>query len=580
MTAIREDVGLSSIAAVARHLESSPLAFAVTEGPAHVLRYANGIFEHLQSAGEVAIGPLRSGSERPAIDLTPLLDRAFKGAETLCDELVSSNGGATARWSCTVWPVAADSPEPAGLVIEVRDTALIEGARSRQRAIAERLLIAALREQDKARRAVEAGQRATFLAAASHDLAMSLDEGTTREIVQRRALPRAGTWCIVDIIESNGAIHRLAVVHPDPAKQPLARKLAERRLSPSTAFAGSSRVTRPGALKPVVLTRNSGAALIAAAHGAQNLATLRSIGFGALLVVPLVVRATILGSITFVTPEGDADFTPDEIALASDLADRCAMALANAQLYREADALRAAADVANRTKSAFLANMSHELRTPLNVIGGYAELMEMGAQGPVTAEQQVGLARIKSSQQHLLALISDILNFVRTESGRMEYHFAEVPVDAAMTDVADLLDRAVKDRELTLNRRPGDSGALVWADPGRLRQILMNLVMNAVKYTPLGGGVVTLSSTVTRDSVIIQVDDVGPGIPSEKLETIFEPFVQLTSGMTNRQGGVGLGLAISRDLARAMQGDLTVSSIVGVGSRFTLSLPRARKDFA
>jgi signal transduction histidine kinase len=119
---------------------------------------------------------------------------------------------------------------------------------------------------------------------------------------------------------------------------------------------------------------------------------------------------------------------------------------------------------------------------------------------------------------------------------------------------------------------------VVWADDDRVRQILMNLVMNAVKYTPEGGGTITLSATVTRSSVIIQVGDCGPGIPPEKVATIFEPFVQLASGLTDRQGGVGLGLAISRDLARAMKGDLTVESTVGVGSRFMLELPRARRE--
>jgi signal transduction histidine kinase len=315
-----------------------------------------------------------------------------------------------------------------------------------------------------------------------------------------------------------------------------------------------------------------------AAHGEENLRILREIGFGSLLVVPLIVRARVQGAITFVSRQGDSPFTSDEIALAVDLAARCALALDNARLYREADALRLAAELANKSKSEFLGSMSHELRTPLNAIGGFAELMDLGIQGPVTEEQHVALARIKANQEHLLTLITEILNFVRIESGRMEYRNAAVSVPQALSDVGEMLSGAISDRGLKLEGPRGDAAAVAWADADRVRQILVNLVMNAVKYTPLNGGTITLSCEVVGDTVLAHVADTGPGIDSRKLEPIFEPFVQLTSDLTDRRGGVGLGLAISRDLARAMAGDLIVESTVGVGSRFTLSLPVAKSS--
>jgi signal transduction histidine kinase len=362
------------------------------------------------------------------------------------------------------------------------------------------------------------------------------------------------------------------VVHPDPAKEALARKLEElwpRRKSDATDVASKLRSERP-----TVVTHESGAALMLAAHGPENLRLLREIGFGSLLVVPLIVRARVQGGITFVSREGDPPFTPDEIALAVDLAARCAMALDNARLYREADALRLAAQTANQSKSEFLGSMSHELRTPLNAIGGFAELMDMGIQGPVTEEQHVALARIKANQEHLLMLITEILNFVRIESGRMEYSFGEVPLMQALADVAAMLSGAITEKGLIVEGPQGNAHAVAWADLDRVRQILVNLLMNAVKYTPDGGNI-KLSCEVVGDTVVAHVTDTGPGIPGEKLDSIFEPFVQLTSGLADRRGGVGLGLAISRDLARAMEGDLTVESTVGVGSRFTLSLPLA-----
>jgi len=430
---------------------------------------------------------------------------------------------------------------------------------ARQRAITERLLLTALHERDVTREAVEASRRATFLASASRDLAMSLDESTTREAVRRRALPRDGSWCMVDIVELDGATRRLAVAHPDPAKQALAQTFADRWFPMSGPRTGQPRVV-----------------VALAASEAASPADLGGLGAGRLLVVPLVVRGTVLGAITYVTREGDAPFSPEEITLASDLADLCALALDNARLYREAQALREAAEAANRAKSSFLGNMSHELMTPLNAIGGYVTLIQTGLRGPVSAEQQVDLGRIRHNQRHLLTLISEILTFVRSEGGQLEYRFTEVSVQRALHDVSDMLQGAVDERQLTLVVAGGDDNAVMWADGDRLRQILLNLVMNAVKYATDAGGQITLSVTSTAHAVAIHVSDNGPGIPGDKLAAIFEPFVQLASALTDRRGGVGLGLAISRELARRMRGELTVESTVGVGSRFTLELPRAR----
>jgi len=565
-----------------RHFADAPVAFAVTEGPMHVLRYANSAFRRLHSGGEISIGEPASAAAFTTTDLTPLLDRAFSGVETICDELLAPIGGrGTARWRCTVWPMVGTTDAHRGLVMEVRDAATVETARTDQRAIAERLLLSALREQDAAQQASEVSRRAVFLASTSHDLARSLDEDATREIVQRCALVREGTWCIVDLFESSGAIHRLAVVHPDPAKQALAHTFANHWYYPRAEDAVNvASVARATASEAVLITRESGGALLTAAHGAQELATLRELGFGALLLVPLVVRAHAIGAITFVVPEGGTPLSPDEIALASDLASCCAMALDNARLYHEAAMRQASAEAANRAKSAFLSKMGHELRTPLNAIGGYAEVMDMGIRGPVTPEQRHDLSRIKHNQGHLLTLLSEIFNYVQPEGGRREYHFAEVPVHAVLSDVAETLDADVKARKLSLVLRRGDVSAVVWADLDRVRQILLNLVSNAIKYSRAGHGFITLDSTVAADVVMIHVIDAGPGIATTDLESIFQPFVQLESGAVSRHGGVGLGLAISRDLARAMRGELTVASTVGVGSRFTLTLPRVPRDLA
>ena len=576
MTDTNESV--SVVTSLARHLAFSPVALGVTKGPSHDLIYANTAFLQLQESAEISIGVPDGGLGAGTADLTSLLDRALSGAETIRDANLAAHNGARSPWNCTVWPYPSEEQDPEGLVMEIRDAGYVEAAIARQRMIAERLLLAALREQDATREALAASDRARFLSRVSHDLAMSIDQDATRDIVRRRTLPRDGVWCIVDVIESNGAMHRLAVVHPDPTKQELARRLSQNWVPQPGDSIGASTMVETWGREPSVIEHDSGDALIAAAHGPENLAILEELGFGALLVVPLLVRGTTVGALTFVTPAGDAPFSREEITLASELGDRCAMALDNARLYHEADALRDAAEAANRAKSDFLGSMSHELRTPLNAIGGYTDLIDMGLRGPVTAEQRTDLTRIRRNQQHLLRLISDILNFVRTESGRMEYDFADLPVEPMISQVVEMLEGAMEARNIALERLPADAGATVWADGNRVRQILLNLLMNAIKYSGRErNGTVTIGTTMTRYDVLIQVSDNGPGIPPEKLEAIFEPFVQLATGLANRQGGVGLGLAISRDLARAMSGDLTVDSTVGLGSRFTLSLPRTQR---
>jgi signal transduction histidine kinase len=436
-------------------------------------------------------------------------------------------------------------------------------ALSRQRAITERLLLTALHQREVTTQALLSSRHATFLLSASRELAVSLHDSGAREAVRRRTLLREGSWCVVDIAEADGSVHRLSVAHSDPAKQEVAQAFADSWLpSPGSLAAGPA--------SPLVLD----------ASDAENRAPLRALGVGGLLVVPLVVQSSVLGAMTFVTRDGDAPFSPDEVTLASNLADLCALALDNERLYREADALRKAADVASIAKSRFLGNMSHELITPLNAIGGYVSLIEMGLRGPVSTEQRLDLARIRQNQVHLTTLITAMLTFVRSESGRLEYRFTEVPVQRAIREVTDMLYGAAAERQLTIIHQPGDVDAVVWADADRVRQILLNLVMNAVKYGRAAHEEITVTTTTTPGTIRIAVTDDGPGIPEDKLEAIFDPFVQLTNGLTDQRSGVGLGLAISRELAEAMNGELTVSSTVGVGSRFTLELPRARRPAA
>jgi PAS domain S-box-containing protein len=231
-------------------------------------------------------------------------------------------------------------------------------------------------------------------------------------------------------------------------------------------------------------------------------------------------------------------------------------------------------ETASRTKSEFLAAMSHELRTPINATLGYVDLLEMEIAGPVTQQQMEYLRRVRGSQQHLLRIISDLLNYSRIEAGQIEYELAPVSVHEMVETVLPMVEPLALAKGIRVVHGPCPDGIVAQTDRGRTEQIVLNLLSNAVKFTP-GGGRVTVGCGSADGKALITVADTGPGIPREHQTAVFEPFVQLGRSLTSGHEGTGLGLAISRDLARALDGDLRVHSDPGEGAVFTLELPLA-----
>jgi signal transduction histidine kinase len=267
--------------------------------------------------------------------------------------------------------------------------------------------------------------------------------------------------------------------------------------------------------------------------------------------------------------------TPADLAAIDTAALLAGALIERERLLASSEAGRRALDAASRAKSEFLATMSHELRTPLNAIAGYADLLLDGVRGELTATQRTDVERIKRSGQHLLSLINDILNFSKLEAGRVEFRVDDLPVASLLEGLEELVRPQVDTKTLTYSHSIPVTGLAVRADAEKVRQVLLNLVTNAVKFTE-PGGLIAVECDGDDAHVRIVVRDTGRGIPDEHLARIFDPFVQIDRERTPKsQQGVGLGLAISRDLAHGMGGTLTAASAVGNGSAFTLTLPRS-----
>ncbi|MBD0327543.1 MAG: GAF domain-containing protein, partial [Pyrinomonadaceae bacterium] len=393
---------------------------------------------------------------------------------------------------------------------------------------------------DAARRAradaEAAGRRSAFLAEASAILASSLDYETTLTSVARLAVPHIADWCSVHIIEREGVILPLALAHVDPSKVAMAEELQRRYPFDPSETRGVPQVIRSG--QPEIYTHIPDSLLATAARDEGHLAILRELGLKSAMTVPMTVQGRTLGALSFISTESDRRYGPEDLALASDLARRAALAIDNARLYREAQE-------ANRIKDEFLATLSHELRTPLTAVLGWAKLLRTGQLDPETSAR--ALETIQRNARAQQQIIEDILDVSRIITGklRLEVNPVElVPViEAAMESVRPAADAKAIQLETMLDDQTG----FVMGDPARLQQVVWNLLSNAVKFTPHGGRI-ELQLHAVDSHAQITITDTGEGIRPEFLPYVFDRFRQADGSTTRMHGGLGLGLAIVRHL--------------------------------
>jgi PAS domain S-box-containing protein len=408
--------------------------------------------------------------------------------------------------------------------------------------------------------------RTRFLAEAGRVLSSSLDYDLTLNTLARLAVPVLADWCIVHILEADGGLRRLQTAYADPAKADVARRLEGHygRLA-TTDFRSPAhrliRVMRSG--EPELVPSVTADWLDSVSLDPEHRRLLKELAPQTLMHVPLVIRGRPLGVITCVRTDAGHPYGDDDLALAQELARRGAVAVENAQLFREAL-------IANRAKDEFLATLSHELRTPLNAMLGWTRMLRTGMLDASTAARAVDVIERNTKLQ--AQLIEDLLDVSRIITGKLRIELRPVNLAQITEQALESVRSAAEARAISLETDLDTDRAIISGDPDRLQQVVWNLLSNAIKFTPPGGRVL-VSLRPVNSCVRLEVRDSGPGIHPEFLPHVFERFRQADSSSTRQHGGLGLGLAIVRHLVDAHGGVVRADNAPEGGAVFSVEFP-------
>ena len=420
-----------------------------------------------------------------------------------------------------------------------------------------------LRKQQENERA-ELQRRLAFLAETTRTLSRSADYTQTLADVARLAVPEIADWCAIDLIDDSGALKRIAMAHRDPAKLEAARDFARRY--PDAMLPASARdVIRSG--EAAIVADVSPEWLAAHTPDVVQRNLLRTFELTSYVCAPMLSADQPIGTLLFAMAESGRRLTDRDLPFVQDVAARAALAVENALAYHRVNE-------ANRLKDEFLATLSHELRTPLNAILGYAQMMKAGVLAPdATANATAVITR---NAESLKQIIHDVLDVSRITSGKLRLDIQPVDLHEIVAYAVATVRPAADAKGVVLQAAFGANLPTLPADPDRLQQIVWNLVSNAVKFTPAGGHV-QVAVRAAHGIVEIVVSDNGQGIEPSFLPHMFERFRQADSRFAREHGGLGLGLAIVRDLAELHGGTVTATSDgPDRGATFTVRLPIAR----
>jgi PAS domain S-box-containing protein len=407
-----------------------------------------------------------------------------------------------------------------------------------------------------------AAEQSAFLTEAGKVLQGSLDYQATLTVVANLAVLTLADWSAVDVVGEGGRIQRVAIAHADQTKIKLGRVVSARLGDASSPYSVAA-VIRTAT--PVIIPVITDEIIVAAARGDQEgIRLARTLGLVSYICVPLVAHGRTLGALTFFTAQSGRRYGEDDLRFAQDLAYRAALAVDNAQAFKEAQ-------LANHLKDEFLATLSHELRTPLNAILGYARLLRSGITSP--ERQANALRAVERNATALATIVEDVLDVSRIIAGKVRLSIQSVDAPAVVRNAVETIRPAADAKEIRLQTFLDPNAAPISGDPDRLQQIVWNLVSNAVKFTPKGGTVQVRLERV-GSHIDLVVSDTGIGINPEFLPHIFERFRQADSATTRERGGLGLGLAIVRHLVELHGGHVEATSDgVGKGSTFRVRLP-------
>jgi len=390
-------------------------------------------------------------------------------------------------------------------------------------------------------------------------LASTLDRELTLPRLVRLAVPALGDLCALDIVGEDGTISRAAYAHLDATKEPLVYE----------APVGVRAAISSGRL--VLVSRASEADLMTEAQNADQLRALQQLRPKAWIVLPLTARDRVLGALTFARTESAEPYDRVDVRTAEVMARQVALALDAAGLQRESDAARNDTEAANRAKDEFLMTLSHELRNPLNAVSGWARLLDAGKLGAEQSRRAIEIILRNVNVQ--VRLVDDLLDMSSVVSGRMRLAVQPVNVLDVIGEALDAVRPGAEAKGIQLQSVLDSPGAQVSGDPGRLQQVVWNLLYNAVKFTPRDGRVLVKLQQV-KSHVEIVVSDTGQGISAELLPYIFDRLRQGDSTRTRAHGGLGIGLALVRHIAELHGGSVFVESAgEGQGATFVVKLP-------